>query len=379
MNNNISMEELMDSFELKHFHKGDIVKGKVISIKNDEIVVNIGHFADGIIPKNELSNDINFDMNSIKIDDEIYVMVLSGDDGEGNVLLSKKKADFIKAWTDIEDIFKNNKYCEVNIKEVIKGGLIGTLEGIRVFMPRSQCAARRVENLETLVGKTLEVKIIEFDKKNNKVVISRRIVEEEILKNEKRALWDSIKNGEKRIGTVTKLVKFGAFVNIGGVEGLIHINDLSWSRVNNPEEVVSVGDEVEVFVQDVDKAKERISLSLKDIITNPWDTIEGKYVVGTVLTGKVSKFIKVGVFVELEPGIEGFVHISEITDDNIVKSSDLLSLGQEVKVKILDVKEENHKISLSIKDAIEKSVEYLKYNDEESGFSLSELFKELKL
>lgn len=379
MNNNISMEELMDSFELKHFHKGDIVKGKVISIKNDEIVVNIGHFADGIIPKNELSNDINFDMNSIKIDDEIYVMVLSGDDGEGNVLLSKKKADFIKAWTNIEDIFKNNKYCEVNIKEVIKGGLIGTLEGIRVFMPRSQCAARKVENLETLVGKTLEVKIIEFDKRNNKVVISRRIVEEEILKNEKRALWDSIKNGEKRIGIVTKLVKFGAFVNIGGVEGLIHINDLSWSRVNNPEEVVSVGDEVEVFVQDVDKAKERISLSLKDIITNPWDTIEGKYVVGTVLTGKVSKFIKVGVFVELEPGIEGFVHISEITDDNIVKSSDLLSLGQEVKVKILDVKEENHKISLSIKDAIEKSVEYLKYNDEESGFSLSELFKELKL
>lgn len=379
MNNNITMEELMDSFELKHFHKGDIVKGKVISIKNDEIVVNIGHFADGIIPKNELSNYTDFDMNSIKIGDEIYVVVLSGDDGEGNVLLSKKKADVIKAWTYIEDIFKNNKYCEVKIKEVVKGGLIGTLEGIRVFMPGSQCAARRVENLETLVGKTLEVKIIEFDKRNNKVVISRRVVEEEILKNEKIALWDSIKNGEKRIGIVTKLVKFGAFVNIGGVEGLVHINDLSWSRVNNPEEVVSVGDEVEVFVKNVDKGRERISLSLKDVITNPWDTIEGKYVVGTILTGKISKLIKVGVLVEIEPGVEGFVHISEITEDNIVRSSDLLSLGQEVKVKILDIKEENHKIILSIKDAIEKSEEYLKYNDEECGFSLSELFKELKL
>ena len=180
MSENLTMSELMDSFELKHFHKGEIVKGKVISVKNDEIIVNIGHFADGVVPRNEISNDKNFDINSINVDDDIFVMVLSGDDGEGNVLLSKKRADAIKVWDDLKEAFEKEKSIKVSLKEVVKGGIVGDFNGLRVFMPASQCAGRRIENLEELVGKTLEVRVIEFNKENRKVVVSRRIIDEEI-------------------------------------------------------------------------------------------------------------------------------------------------------------------------------------------------------
>ncbi len=374
----MTMEELMSDFELKNFHKGEIVKGKVVSVKNDEIVVNIGHFADGIIPKNEISNDDEFDINSLSIDDIIYVMVLSGDDGDGNVLLSKKRADKEKTIENIERSFEENKLISVKIKEVIKGGLSCDANGVKVFMPASQCSIRKIENFNTLLGKSLDVKVIEFEKRNNKIVVSRRVVEETLAKEEKERIWNSIKSGEKRQGVVTKLVKFGAFVDIGGVNGLIHLNDMSWSRVNKPEDVVSVGDNVEVFVQEVDKSKGRISLSLKDILQNPWDNIKTKYKVNDVLDGVVSKFIKVGAFVEIEPGVEGFVHISEITDENISKPSDALEIGKKVKVKILDINSDENKIALSIKDAIEKSKEYMQYNDENEGFCLGELFKDFK-
>lgn len=374
----MTMEELMSDFELKNFHKGEIVKGKVVSLKNDEIVVNIGHFADGIIPKNEISNDDEFDINSLSIDDIIYVMVLSGDDGDGNVLLSKKRADKEKTIENIERSFEENKLISVKVKEVIKGGLSCDANGVKVFMPASQCSIRRIENFNTLLGKSLDVKVIEFEKRNNKIVVSRRVVEETLAKEEKERIWNSIKSGEKRQGVVTKLVKFGAFVDIGGVNGLIHLNDMSWSRVNKPEDVVSVGDNVEVFVQEVDKSKGRISLSLKDILQNPWDNIKTKYKVNDVLDGVVSKFIKVGAFVEIEPGVEGFVHISEITDENISKPSDTLEIGKKVKVKILDINSDENKIALSIKDAIEKSKEYMQYNDENEGFCLGELFKDFK-
>lgn len=374
----MTMEELMSDFELKNFHKGEIVKGKVVSVKNDEIVVNIGHFADGIIPKNEISNDDEFDINSLSIDDIIYVMVLSGDDGDGNVLLSKKRADKEKTIENIERSFEENKLISVKVKEVIKGGLSCDANGVKVFMPASQCSIRRIENFNTLLGKSLDVKVIEFEKRNNKIVVSRRVVEETLAKEEKERIWNSIKSGEKRQGVVTKLVKFGAFVDIGGVNGLIHLNDMSWSRVNKPEDVVSVGDNVEVFVQEVDKSKGRISLSLKDILQNPWDNIKTKYKVNDVLDGVVSKFIKVGAFVEIEPGVEWFVHISEITDENISKPSDALEIGKKVKVKILDINSDENKIALSIKDAIEKSKEYMQYNDENEGFCLGELFKDFK-
>ncbi|MPQ43595.1 30S ribosomal protein S1 [Clostridium tarantellae] len=378
MEENMSMKDLMDSFELKHFHKGDIVKGKVISVKNDEVIVNIGHFADGVIPKSEISNNKDFNIDDIKVDSEIYVMVLSGDDGEGNVLLSKKKADSIKVWDDLEKDFEKENLIKVKFSQVVKGGIVGDLNSVRIFMPASQCASRRVENLEELIGKTLDVKVIEFEKNKKKVVVSRRIVEEEIKNKEKQVLWKSIKVGEKRRGKVVKLVKFGAFVEVSGVQGLVHLNDLSWSRVNKPEEVVNVGDEVEVYIQEIDMDKERLSLSLKDVVKNPWHTSIKKYKINDILDGEVSKFIKAGAFIEIEPGIEGFVHLSEICYDNIAKASDVLQLGQKVKVKILDINADEHKLSLSIKDASEKSKEYLEYNDNEEGFSLGDLFKDFK-
>ncbi len=377
-NENMSMSDLMNDFELKNFRKGEIVKGKVVSVRNDEIIVNIGHFADGVVSRNEISNDSDFDINEIKVDDEIYVMVLSGDDGEGNVSLSKKRADAIKVWDNIEELFESGKSLQVKLKEVVKGGIVAFTSGIRVFMPASQCAARRVENLEELVGKTLEVKIIEFNKENRKVVVSRRVIEEEELKKEKTALWKTIKEGEKRKGKVTKILKFGAFVNIGGVEGLIHINDLAWTRVKRVEDILSVGDEVEVYVRSVDLAKERMELSLKDVCENPWVKVSNEHNVGDTVNAKIVRFIQVGAIAEIEDGIEGLVHISEITDENITSAEDVLKLGQEVKVKILSIDAENEKLSLSIKDASEKSTEYLQYNDDEDGFTLGDVFKDFK-
>lgn len=378
MSENISMDQLMDSFELKHFRKGDIVKGKVIAVKSDEIIVNIGHFADGIVPRNELSNDNNFDMESIKVDDEIFVMVLSGDDGDGNVLLSKKKADAIKVWDDLEESFELEKTILVKVSEVVKGGVVAFLNGVRVFMPGSQCSVNRIENLETLVGKELEVKVIEFNRKDRRIVVSRRVIEEKEIKNEKAKIWNSIKVGEKKTGTVKKIMKFGAFVDIGGLDGLIHINDLSWSRVKNVEEILKVGDVVEVYIKEIDRDKDRLALSLKDICGDPWNAIEESFKIGDTTEGTVTKFIKVGAFVEIKAGIEGLVHISEISDENITKPEEALKIGDKVKVKILSIDKEQHRLSLSIKDSSEKSTEYLEYNDEEEGFSLGDLFKDFK-
>lgn len=377
-NENISMDELMNDFELKNFRKGEIVKGKIVSVAHDEVVVNIGHFADGVISRNEISNDKDFDMSSMNIDDEIYVMVLSGDDGEGNVALSKKRADAIKAWDVCEEIFNENKTIEIKISEVVKGGLVAFSNGIRVFMPGSQCAARRIENLEELVGKTLEVKIIEFDKEKRKVVVSRRVIEEAAIKIERIALWKTINVGEKRNGKVTKILKFGAFVNIAGIEGLIHINDLAWTRVKRVEDILSVGDNVEVYIKDIDIERERLALSLKDVTENPWSKLSKNRKIGETVKGKVVRFISVGAIVETEDGVEGLVHISEVTDENITSAESVLKLGEEVKVKILSMDIENEKLSLSIKDAQEKSKEYLQYNDEEEGFSLGDMFKEFK-
>ncbi|MGL5615314.1 MAG: 30S ribosomal protein S1 [Sarcina sp.] len=376
---NMSMDQLMDSFELKHFRKGDIVKGKVIAVKNEEVIVNIGHFADGIIPRSEISMDKDFDINNIQIDDEIYVMVLSGDDGDGNVLLSKRKADGIKVWDDLEESFKEDKSFKITVKEVVKGGVIALLNGVRVFMPASQCANRRIENLEELVSKELEVKVIEFNRRERKVVVSRRVIEEKEAKVEKAKLWNAINVGEKTTGTVKKIMKFGAFVNIGGLEGLIHLNDLAWGRVRNVEDVLHVGDVVEVYIKDIDREKDRLALSLKDICNDPWNTIDSEFKAGDTVEGTVANFIKVGAFVEIKPGIEGFVHISEITDDNITKAEEVLKIGDKVKVKILSIDKAEHKLSLSIKDASEKSKEYLSYNDEEEGFSLGDVFANLKL
>ncbi|MBE6067934.1 MAG: 30S ribosomal protein S1 [Clostridium lundense] len=378
-NDEISMKDMMGEIErsMKKLREGDIVKGKVISVTNDEVLVNIGYMSDGIIPRNEVSNqEINL-KEIIKPDDEIYVSIIKLNDGEGNVLLSKKNADVIKSWNNLEQAFRNRDIFNIKTKEVVKGGIIGYISGIRCFIPASQLSMNYVEDLNLYNNKELEVKLIEFDKHKGKVVASAKEVQMEKREKQKQELLNSLQKGEKRTGKVVRLAKFGAFVELGGVQGLIHLSDLSWKRVNDPSEVVSVGDTVEVYVLDFDKEKERISLGLKDIKSDPWNEVLNKLKAGDIVQGTVVKFMDFGAFVEVIDGIEGLVHISEISDDRILKPSDVLKIGDTVKVKVLEISSENKRISLSIKSASTNMEEDLeKYNDKTEGFTLADVFKD---
>lgn len=376
-NENNSMDALLAEYDVKRIKSGDILKGKVIEVNDKEVTVNIDYAFDGLITKEEVSYDDVSPVEILKKDDIIDVYVISPNDGEGLVQLSRIRALEVTEKEDIKNAFKNEETLDVKVKEVVKGGLVANYGSVRVFIPASQVSRERVE-LEDYVGKTLTVKIIELDFRNRKVVGSRRVIEEAEYAKEKKIAWSKVKSGEKRTGVVTKIVKFGAFVDIGGIQGLIHLNDLSWERVHRAEDVVSVGDKVEVFVGDVDKEKERLSLILKDVDKEPWKVNSGELNDGDVLEGKVVRLTSFGAFVQLKPGIEGLVHISEITDENIAKPSDVLKVDDTVKVKIINMDRENKRIALSIKDADEKSKEYLQYNDDEEGITLGDLFKDFK-
>lgn len=377
INNEESMQDMMQQYEFKKIHTGDIIKGKVLKVTDSEVFVNINYFSDGVIPKNEITPYEDEDLNSIiKENDEIDVMIIKADDGEGNVLLSKIKADGIKGLEELEEVYNTQKSMEVLVKEAVKGGVIGYYKGIRIFIPASQLALHYVEDLKEFVGKELQVRITEFDEEKSKIVASRKVIEKEEAENKKDKLWKTVKKGEKREGKVTRIVKFGAFVDIGGLEGLVHISDLSWSRIQNPNEVVSEGDKVTVYVQDIDINRQRLSLAIKDVNINPWKEVKNKFKVNDVVQGKVTKFISVGAFVEINPGVEGLVHNSEITEENIAKPSDILKLGEIVNVKIIDIDYNNNRISLSIKNASESSKEYLKYNDEKEEVTIGDLLKD---
>lgn len=375
----MSMEEMMEDIDnsMKNIREGQIIKGKVISFSDKEVLVNIGYMADGIIKAGENISLEDMNIKDIHEGDEIYVYIVKLNDGEGNVILSKKMADEIMKWKELEENFQKQSIFKVKVSEVVKGGVVCYIDGIRAFIPASHISARYVKDLKEFLGKELEVKVIEINKRNNKLVLSAKEVEQAKINTQKEKLLKSLKAGEKRKGKVSKLVKFGAFIDLGGVEGLIHLNDLSWKRVNNPADVLNVGDEVEVFVLDVDKEKQRISLALKDIKDDPWNKLTSGYSVGDVIKGKVVKLLDFGAFVEIIDGVEGLVHITEITNENIAKPSDALKIGDIVKVKILELDLKNKRIALSIKEAddtMQKELE--KYNDDSEGISLGELLKE---
>ena len=373
-----SMSELLKDYDVKKLNRGDILKGTVIEVNDKEVSVNINYAFDGLIAKEEVSNDEKDPRDVVSAGDEIEVYVISPNDGDGYVELSLKRAKQIKEKEDIEEAFNSGKTITVKVKEEIKGGLSACYGNLRVFIPGSLASRERID-LSTLTGKEIDVKIIELDLQSNKIVASRRAIEEEEYNKNKKAIWNSLHEGEKRSGVVKKLVKFGAFVDIGGVEGLIHLSDLSWERVNKPEEVVKEGDKVEVFIGSVDKEKERLSLILKDIAKEPWAVHASDVKEGNIVEGKVVRLTSFGAFVEIFDGVEGLVHITEITDDNITKPSDVLEVNQKVKVKVLSIDKENKKMSLSIKEAVESSKEYLDYVDsEEEGTSLADLLKGFK-
>lgn len=376
----MSMGDMLDSLEgtLKRIDSGDVVKGTVISLTEEEVFVNIGFMSDGIISRDELSEDSEVKPKDIlKVGDEIEVYILDVNDGEGNVALSLKKAEYYKVWDEFEDSLNNGTLINVKVAEVVKGGVIAFVKGVRAFIPASQVSATYVENLQEYVGKVMEVKVIELDKFNEKVILSRKEVEKVELEEKKNVIWDTLVKGEKRTGEVKRLVKFGAFVDIGGMDGLIHISDMSWKRISDPSEVVSVGDKVEVYIIDFDKSKGRISLGLKEVSQNPWNAILDKIKVGNIVEGTVVNLLDFGAFVELEDGVQGLVHISNISEERISKPSSVLAIGDKVKVKIIEIDEKSKKIGLSIKDAEFKEEEdYSSYSNNNVGTTLGDLFKD---
>ena len=376
----VSMKDMMGNIEqsMARISSGDVVRGTVISVNENEVLVNIGYMADGVIAKEEISNekDVN-PVDVVKTGDEIFVYILKVKDEEGNVALSKKRADNIKVWDDLQTALDENKAFEVTVNEIVKGGATAYIHGVRAFIPASQMSNAYVENLQDFKGKTLEVKIIELDKESKRVVLSRKVIEKEAAAVKATAVWNELKKGEKRKGVVSRLAKFGAFVDLGGVDGLVHVSDLSWKRVTDPSEVVSVGDEVEVYVLDFDKEKGRISLGLKEAKGNPWNNITSLFHTNDIVEGKVVRLMDFGAFVQLSSGIEGLVHLSEISEDRIAKVSDVLTVGDVVKVKIGEINEKDKRISLSIKEAADKSYGDLsEYNGSEQGMTLGDLLKD---
>ena len=371
-----SMKDLLKDFDVKRIKSGDILKGKVIDVNDKEVAVNINYAFDGVISREELTNDDKSPLEVVQNGDLIDVYVISPNDGEGYVQLSRIRALQVTEKEDLKKAFESGNTIKVIVKEEVKGGVVAYYGSIRVFIPGSQLSRERVD-FKNFIGKELEVKLIELDMRNRKVVASRRVIEEEQYNNEKKALWSNLKEGEKREGTVKKILKFGAIVDIGGITGLVHMNDLAWERVKRVEDVVNVGDNVTVFVGNIDSENERVSLILKDVNEEPWKVHGDDIKVGEVIEGTVAKLVSFGAFVEIYSGIEGLVHINEITDENIAKSSDVLTIGQKVKVKVLDVNKNDRRISLSIKDAVERSTEYLQYNDSDEEVTLGDLFKGL--
>ncbi len=346
----LSFQELLDQ-SLVSLHTGDVVKGTVISVSGEEVNVNLGYKSDGIIPRGEYSSDPNaIPSKELQAGDEIEVFVVRVNDGDGNVLLSRKRIEAQKGMEDVQNAFTEGTPVTGKVTEVVKGGIIAVVNGVRVFIPSSQVSNRYIEDLSVYKGEDLTFNIIEFDRTKRRIIGGRKALIEKEINEKKAALFASIEAGAKVEGTVSRLTDFGAFVDLGGVDGLIHISEMSWGRITNPRDVLKEGQVVSAVVLDVDKEKGKISLSLKDVDSNPWNSAAEKYAVGNIVEGKVVRMVPFGAFIELEPGVDGLVHISQIANKHVVKPEDELTAGQVIKVKVLEVNVEQKKISLSKKE-----------------------------
>lgn len=331
------------------FEEGDVVNGKVVRIDRDEVLLDIGYKSEGVIPAGELSIRKNVDTSEeVELGEEIDALVVTKEDSEGRLILSKKRARFEKAWRKIEAAAESGQPVEGNVIEVVKGGLILDL-GIRGFLPASLVDIRRVHNLDEFMSQTLECKVIELNRSRNNVVLSRRAVLEEERKEVRDQILDRLQPGEVVEGKISNIVDFGAFVDLEGIDGLIHISELSWSHVNHPSEVVAIGDTVKIKVLDIDRDRQRISLGLKQTQEDPWQRVVSTYRSGDVLEGTVTKVVSFGAFVEILDGVEGLVHISELADHHVENPSEVVELGASLNVKILEIDEERRRLSLSIK------------------------------
>ena len=346
------MNQMIDG-TLTDFDEGDLIDGTVVKIEHDEVLVDIGFKSEGVIPARELSIRKDADPSEVvNLGDKLEALVLQKEDKDGRLILSKKRAEYERAWIQVEDKFKAGEVVTGEVIEVVKGGLILDI-GLRGFLPASLVDLRRVKDLTAYLGTEIEARVIEMDRNRNNVVLSRRVLLEEGRKNERAEILEKLTKGMRLKGTVSSIVDFGAFVDLGGIDGLIHISELSWSHVNHPSEVVKVGEEVEVEVLDVDLQRERISLGLKQTTEDPWTKLVETYPVGTITDGKVTKIVPFGAFIELGDNVEGLVHISEMALKHIDSPAQVVHVGDTVKVKVMDVNVERRRISLSMKAAAE--------------------------
>ncbi|MBO0694064.1 MAG: 30S ribosomal protein S1 [Acidimicrobiaceae bacterium] len=345
------------------FDDGDIVSGTVVKVDKDEVLLDIGFKSEGVIPARELSIRHDVDPSEVvTIGDHVDALVLQKEDKEGRLILSKKRAQYERAWGKIEEIKERDGVVEGPVIEVVKGGLILDI-GLRGFLPASLVELRRVRDLLPYVGRSLHAKIIELDKNRNNVVLSRRAWLEETQKEQRDQFLADLKPGEVRHGVVSSVVNFGAFVDLGGMDGLIHVSELSWKHVDHPSSVVAVGDEVDVRVLDVDLDRERISLSLKATQQDPWQEFANAHRVGELVYGRVTKLVPFGAFVQVGEGIEGLVHISEMAAHHVDLPEQVVTPGEELWVKIIDIDLQRRRISLSIKQAAEGGEVAAEYRD----------------
>ena len=338
---------------IKYFKEGDIVEGSVVKVDRDEVLLDIGYKTEGVILSRELSIKPDVDPDDVvEVGDKIEALVLQMEDKEGRLLLSKKRAQYERAWGTIEKVKEEDGVVNGTVIEVVKGGLILDI-GLRGFLPASLVEMRRVRDLQPYIGRELEAKIIELDKNRNNVVLSRRAWLEQTQSEVRTNFLNTLQKGQVRSGVVSSIVNFGAFVDLGGVDGLVHVSELSWKHIDHPSEVVEVGDEVTVEVLDVDMNRERVSLSLKATQEDPWQAFARIHAIGQVVPGKVTKLVPFGAFVRVEDGIEGLVHISELAQRHIDAPEQVAKVGDEVFVKIIDIDLERRRISLSLKQANE--------------------------
>jgi len=346
------MNSLIDG-TVTDFDEGDLVTGTVVKIEHDEVLLDIGYKSEGVIPARELSirKDVN-PADVVALGDKIEALVLQKEDKEGRLVLSKKRAEYERAWNAVEEKFNSGETVEGEVIEVVKGGLILDI-GLRGFLPASLVDLRRVKDLAAYMGTRIEARVIEMDRNRNNVVLSRRVVLEEARKAERQEILSKLQVGMRLKGNVSSIVDFGAFVDLGGIDGLVHISELSWNHVNHPSEVVKVGQEVEVQVLDVDLNRERISLGLKQTTEDPWRSLVKKYPIGAIVEGTVTKLVTFGAFVDLGDGVEGLVHISEMAKSHVDAPSQVCAVGDVVQVKVMEIDLDRRRISLSMKSAAE--------------------------
>ena len=343
--------EIVPNYEatFRTIEEGEVVTGHVVRIDKDEVLVDIGYKSEGVIPANELSIRKSVDpKDEVHLGEEVDAIVMTKEDQDGRLIMSKKRARFEKAWRRIETAAESGEPVEGTVIEVVKGGLIIDL-GVRGFLPASLVDIRRVPNLDEYMGTKIETKVIELNRSRNNVVLSRRAVLEEERKEVRQQILDRLEPGLVVEGQISNIVDFGAFVDLDGIDGLIHISELSWSHVNHPSEILTIGDTVKVKVLDIDRDRQRISLGLKQTQEDPWQRIVDTYNVGDELEGKVTKVVTFGAFVEILDGVEGLVHISELAPHHVESPREIVHPGDEIRVKILEIDSERRRLSLSAK------------------------------